>query len=173
VEWPGIEPGSRLRHSTAEGRISPKLYIKIQSVPRSKHTISVIQTSQLMLYREIIAVCSQIHTNPLCGRTQNVPRQPWRYTQLSLPHPHPALTWNRRYPLSYIQYSGSSWPLADFLCSDSRVTFCSWMARHRCRINRHLDPPAGGPGAPPTAGLRPLIAASPVSHRVRPVTNKM
>jgi hypothetical protein len=34
---------------------------------------SVIQTSQLMLYREIIAVCSEIHTkyiNNLCG--QNV-----------------------------------------------------------------------------------------------------
>ena len=37
------------------------------------HSISVIKTSQLMLYREIIAVCSQIHTkhiNTLCG--QNV-----------------------------------------------------------------------------------------------------
>ena len=35
--------------------------------------MSVIQTSQLMLYREIIAVCSQIHTehiNRVCG--QNV-----------------------------------------------------------------------------------------------------
>jgi len=35
--------------------------------------ISVIKTSQLMLYREIIAVCSQSHTKPintLCG--QNV-----------------------------------------------------------------------------------------------------
>jgi len=35
--------------------------------------MSVIQTCQLMLYREIIAVCSQIHTNDintLCG--QNV-----------------------------------------------------------------------------------------------------
>jgi len=35
--------------------------------------MSVIKTSQLMLYREIIAVCSQIHTkhiNTLCG--QNV-----------------------------------------------------------------------------------------------------
>jgi len=38
-----------------------ELYIKIQSVPRSKHSVSVIKTSQLMLYREIIAVCSQIH----------------------------------------------------------------------------------------------------------------
>jgi len=38
-----------------------------------KGYISVIKTSQLMLYREIDAVCSQIHTkhiNTLCG--QNV-----------------------------------------------------------------------------------------------------
>ena len=59
-------------------------YIKIQSVPRSKHSVSVIKTSQLMLYREIIAACSQIHTehiNTLCGqnvelyiKTQSVPR---------------------------------------------------------------------------------------------------
>jgi len=37
------------------------------------HSFSVIQTSQLMLYREIIAICSEIHTkhiNTLCG--QNV-----------------------------------------------------------------------------------------------------
>ena len=51
-----------------------ELYIKIQSVPHSKHTPSPLQkTSQLMLYREIIAVCSEIHTrhaNKLCG--QNV-----------------------------------------------------------------------------------------------------
>ena len=39
-----------------------ELYIKIKSVPRSKHTVSAIKTSQLMLYREIMAVCSQIHT---------------------------------------------------------------------------------------------------------------
>jgi len=35
------------------------------------HSVSVIKTSQLMLYREIIAVCSQIHTehiNTLCGQ---------------------------------------------------------------------------------------------------------
>ena len=47
--------------------------LKIQFVPRSEHTASVIQTSQLMLYSEIISVCSQIHTkhmNTLCG--QNV-----------------------------------------------------------------------------------------------------
>jgi len=40
---------------------------------RAVNTVSVIQTNQLMLYREIIAVCSEIHTkhiNTLCG--QNV-----------------------------------------------------------------------------------------------------
>ena len=48
-------------------------YLKIQPVPRSKHSVTAIKTSQLMLYREIIAVCSHIHTkhiNTLCG--QNV-----------------------------------------------------------------------------------------------------
>jgi len=48
-----------------------ELYIKTQSVPRSKHSVSVIQTNQLMLYREIIAVCSEIHTkhiNTPCGQ---------------------------------------------------------------------------------------------------------
>jgi hypothetical protein len=34
--------------------------------------VSVIKTSQLMLYREIIAVCSQIHTKHI--KTQSVPR---------------------------------------------------------------------------------------------------
>jgi hypothetical protein len=44
-----------------------------QNVPRSKHSVSVIITSQLMLYSEIIAVCSQIHTkhiNILCGQNE-------------------------------------------------------------------------------------------------------
>jgi hypothetical protein len=34
------------------------------------HSVSVIKTNQLMLYREIIVVCSQIYTkhiNTLCG----------------------------------------------------------------------------------------------------------
>jgi hypothetical protein len=39
-----------------------------QSVPRSKHSVSFIKTNQLMLYREIIAVCSEIHINALCGQ---------------------------------------------------------------------------------------------------------
>ena len=46
------------------------MYLKTQSVPRSKHSVSVTKTNQLMLYRETIAVCSEIHTehmNMLCG----------------------------------------------------------------------------------------------------------
>ena len=50
------------KHTNTLCRQNVELYIKTQSVPHSKHSISVIQTSQLMLYREIIAVCSQIHT---------------------------------------------------------------------------------------------------------------
>ena len=49
------------------------LYLKTQSVPRSKHSVSATKTSQLMLYREITVACAQIHTkhtNTLCG--QNV-----------------------------------------------------------------------------------------------------
>jgi hypothetical protein len=41
--------------------VKTELYIKTQSVPRSKHTVPVIKTNQLMLYREIIAVCSEIN----------------------------------------------------------------------------------------------------------------
>jgi len=43
----------------------------VQSVPRSKHEVSVIKTNQLILHREIIAVCSEIHTkhiNTPCGQ---------------------------------------------------------------------------------------------------------
>jgi hypothetical protein len=39
-----------------------ELYLKIQSVPRSKHSVWVIKTSQFMLYREIIAVRSEVRT---------------------------------------------------------------------------------------------------------------
>jgi len=55
-----------------EDRSEPYLYIKLQSVPRSKHSVSVIKTDQLM-YSEIIAVCTHIypkHINTLYG--QNV-----------------------------------------------------------------------------------------------------
>ena len=35
--------------------------LKTQLVPRSKHFASVIKTIHLVLYREIVAVCSEIH----------------------------------------------------------------------------------------------------------------
>ena len=45
--------------------------LRIKFVPRSKHSASVIKTDKLMLYREIIAVCSEIHAKHKCivGRT--------------------------------------------------------------------------------------------------------
>ena len=55
-----------------------KLYLpvfKTQSVPRSKHYPSRCEASQLMLYRKIIALCSEIHTkhvNTLCGQNVGV-----------------------------------------------------------------------------------------------------
>jgi len=69
----------RIRRQTAwamerllfERKLSYIIYIniKIQSVPRSKHSVSVIKTGHLMLCREINAVCSYVHTkhiNTLC-----------------------------------------------------------------------------------------------------------
>ena len=57
-------------------RLKIGLYLEdIQSVPRSKHPLSVIKTNQLMLCREIIAVCSEIHTkhiNTLYGQNVEV-----------------------------------------------------------------------------------------------------
>ena len=47
-------------------------------------SVPVIQTSQLMLYREIIAVCSQIHTkhiNTLCGQEAELYKYPVRTAQ--------------------------------------------------------------------------------------------
>jgi len=81
-----------IKHTSTLCGQNVELYIKIQSVPRSKHTVSVIKTSQLMLYTEIIAVCSQIHTKhitTLCGqnvelyiKTQSVPRSKHTPSQL-------------------------------------------------------------------------------------------
>jgi hypothetical protein len=75
--------GEACRHDPLKTKIKQKAYTNAQSVPRSKHT-PIIQTGQLMLYIEIIAVCSQIHTkhiNTMCGQnvelyinTQSVPR---------------------------------------------------------------------------------------------------
>jgi hypothetical protein len=59
VEFVNVKPGRTY------------IYIYIQSVPRSEHSVSVTKTSQLVLYREITAVCSEIHTkhiNTLCGQ---------------------------------------------------------------------------------------------------------
>ena len=53
--------------------LSTKLHLsdlKTHIVPRSKHSASVIKTDKLMLYREKIAVCSEIHAkhiNALCA----------------------------------------------------------------------------------------------------------
>ena len=64
-----------LCHTTYGKPLNTKLksQCKTQSVPRNKHCVSVTQTSRLMLYRGVNAVCSEIHTkhiNTLCG--QNV-----------------------------------------------------------------------------------------------------
>jgi len=43
--------------------------LKTQFVPASKHSTLIIETSHLMVYREIIAVCSEIYAkyiNALC-----------------------------------------------------------------------------------------------------------
>jgi hypothetical protein len=42
-----------LKHGTTE------LCLKVQLGPRSKHSVSVVKVNQLMLYRAIIAVCSE------------------------------------------------------------------------------------------------------------------
>ena len=70
LPWTGLISNPVLR---SEMPAANRLSLRVQSVPRSKHSLSVIQTTQLMLYREIIAVSSEIHTkhiNTLCG--QNV-----------------------------------------------------------------------------------------------------
>ena len=49
--------------------------IYISSPYRAVNTVSVIKTSQLMLYREIMAVCSEIHTkhiNTVCGAERGI-----------------------------------------------------------------------------------------------------
>jgi len=88
-------PSGEGRLATVRDYVYPELYIKTQSVPRSKHSVWVIKTSQLMLYREIIAVCSQIHTrhiNTMCGQNvelyikiQSVPRSKHTPSRLQKP----------------------------------------------------------------------------------------
>jgi len=63
-------------------------YLKIQLVPRSKHSVSVIKIRQLMLYREIIAVCSEIHTehiNTLCGQNVELYTKTQSYRAVNAP----------------------------------------------------------------------------------------
>ena len=50
--------------------LSTELYLsdlKTQLVPRSKHSASVLKTDNLMMYREIIAVCYEIHAKHING----------------------------------------------------------------------------------------------------------
>ena len=47
------------------------LYLKIQSVPRSKH-FSITKTNQFMLYGTEVAVCSEINTKDINTVWQNV-----------------------------------------------------------------------------------------------------
>jgi len=70
-------------------------YLNIQSVPHSKHSASVTKTYDLKLYREMIAVCSEIHTkhtDTLCGQNvelyinaQSVPRRKHTPSRLHKP----------------------------------------------------------------------------------------
>jgi hypothetical protein len=51
--------------------------LNTQLVPRSKHSLSFIETSHLMLHREITAICSenlkkQINTSTLCGKNVEI-----------------------------------------------------------------------------------------------------
>jgi hypothetical protein len=49
--------------------------LKTESVPRSKHFVCITETSQLMLYREVISLCctNRIkHTNALRGQNIRV-----------------------------------------------------------------------------------------------------
>jgi hypothetical protein len=55
VEFVNVIPGGTYSDHWSE------LCINHQFVRRSKHTVCVIKTDKLMLYREIIAVCSEIH----------------------------------------------------------------------------------------------------------------
>jgi len=67
------EPGADDEpHEPWHGLLKDKIilhYILRPSPNRAVNTlVSFIKTSQLKLYREIIAVCSEIHTNALCGQ---------------------------------------------------------------------------------------------------------
>jgi hypothetical protein len=63
---------SNTRKQVKPLKIDTGLYTNNQSVSRSKHSVSVIKTSHLIIYREIIAVCSQILTKHI--KTQSAQR---------------------------------------------------------------------------------------------------
>ena len=104
-----------------------ELYIKTQSVPRSKiHSVSVTKTSQLMLCREIIAVCSQIHTkntNALCGQN------------LEFLHVKPVGTYSNHWTLKGPDPHRYNWPC--FLTTHSRLSVHSHPGRSGAS-HRHI-----------------------------------
>ena len=67
---------NRSKYSEREDQDQVELHLNTQSVQCSKHTPSwLYKTSQLMLYRKIIAVYSQIHTkhiNAVCGQNEEL-----------------------------------------------------------------------------------------------------
>ena len=70
------------------------IHLKFRFVPRCKHSDSVIETSKLMQYREIIGVCSDIHTkhnNILCCQNVEflVSSAECRKVTISCPSVHP------------------------------------------------------------------------------------
>ena len=60
--------------------LNVKVVVHIVTTGLYKGYISLIKTSQLMLYREIIAVCSEIHTehiNTVCGQNVELLKVNW------------------------------------------------------------------------------------------------
>jgi hypothetical protein len=74
MDWPGIERGERpARDRLKWVKLSAITYKYPVRTAKETLSVSVTKTSQLMLYREIMAVYSEIdtkHINTLCG--QNV-----------------------------------------------------------------------------------------------------
>jgi hypothetical protein len=68
-----LPDGSGSLQTLFRDSVPHKLYILIQFVPHRKHIVSATKINRLMLFREIIAVYCENHTehmNTLCG--QNV-----------------------------------------------------------------------------------------------------
>jgi hypothetical protein len=99
-----------------------ELYIK--HAPRSKHYISLIQISQLMLYREIIALYSQIHTNHIY--TVCTERRSAEMLKLAV---HIVTTGRWRVNFSYTTVARCQVLVALFLRIQAfwDVTMCAWL----------------------------------------------